>query len=150
MEAIDNENGLLALRGVVGREHLCGKTPSAAVHGSYFEMVQLPCFKFQVVLVVLNIGAIIEITLSYSCIYYVARRLGGRLLRVIDSIPLESHLVFILKSDTEVIRSQWCYDKGSSVLIVDISENGLIDRSCQGEAEVRILSVAHIGKILVR
>ena len=36
------------------------------------------------------------------------------------------------------------------MLLVDITEDGFVDDTCQGKLEVRVMSVAHIIEVLMR
>ena len=50
----------------------------------------------------------------------------------------------------ETIRRQGLYHSLFLVLAGDIAQDGLVDRTCQREPEVGILTIAHIPEILMR
>ena len=128
MESVDYQYGLCCSRGVVGRQHLGRKALSAAVDRSHFEVVELSRLQAHVHLALrADIRSVVETGITHSGIYDISGRLGGRLLRITHGIPAEPYLVVILKLYAEIIGSQRCYDIGTSVLVVDVSQNGFVD-----------------------
>ena len=112
-------------------------------------MIGLTRFELNLVRSLLNIRPVIEIGIAHSGIEQVATRLRSRLLWVVDSIPADMDGVLILELDAEIVGSQWSDDKRCAVLIVDIAQQCLIDRTGQRKSEVRILTIAHIRETLV-
>ena len=141
MESVDNHDSLGGIRIIICREHLRGETPSATIDGSHLEMVELSWLQLHVVAVLrADICAIVEVGFTHSGIEDIASRFRGGLLRIVNGIPTDSDLGVVFEFDTEIVGSQWSHDERASVLVVDITQDCLVDRTSQRKAEVRILS----------
>ena len=55
----------------------------------------------------------------------------------------------LLQCDAEVVGSQRGDDERTAVLVVDVAQDGFINRTRQREAEIGVLAVAHVGEVLV-
>ena len=93
---------------------------------------------------------IVEAASACSRIDDVACRLGGCLQWIVDGRPMDFCLALGCQHHIHVVRRERCDDIRCLVHAADIAQQGLINAACQIEAEVGVLSEAHIGEVLVR
>ena len=151
METVDNKHRLLGFRNIEAGYHLAWEALATLVDCSHTETVELTWFDRESVARCISfyIIAIVEAALSDGGIDDITCGVCRRLIGVVDWVPAEASLTIAYEFHAQPIGRQW----GDSIIGVvhtaDVTQEGLVDAACKIEAEVGILRIAHVGKVLV-
>ena len=151
MEAVDDKHRLLGFRDIEAGYHLAWEALATLVDSSYTEAVELTWFDRESIARCISfyIIAIVEAALSDGGIDDITCRMRRRLIGVVDWVPADTSLTIANEFHAQPIGRQW----GDSIIGVvhtaDVTQEGLVDAACKIEAEVGILRIAHIGKVLM-
>ena len=151
MEAVDDKHRLLGFRDIKAGYHLAGETFTTLVDCSHTEAVELTWFDRECVARCISfyIIAIVEAALSDGGIDDITCGVCRRLIGVVDWVPADTSLTIANEFHAQPIGRQWGNGIIGVVHTADVTQEGLVDAACKIEAEVGILRIAHVGKVLV-
>ena len=151
METVDDEYRLLGVGSVECRKRLCWEAATAFVDGAHLEAVKDSWRQTKGIVSTRDLCAVVKAPRTLGCVYDVARGFGRRFQGVFRARPSKSCLSMPPgEFYSEVLRGKRGHGGRLVVLVADVLQYGLIDRACQGKAEVGVVTVAHVAKVLVR